>query len=47
MYYLQPGQACAISMICAQKSQTKCYYGCFSLLMMAEMITVALPLMEM
>jgi CRP/FNR family transcriptional regulator len=22
MYYLQPGQACAVSMICATKSQT-------------------------
>jgi CRP/FNR family transcriptional regulator len=44
MYYLQPGQACAISMICASKSQTS------HIMAVAvddvEMITVALPLME-
>jgi CRP/FNR family transcriptional regulator len=43
MYYLQPGQACAVSMICATKSQTS---QIMAEPLMTELIIVPLSLME-
>lgn len=44
MYYLQPGQACAISMICATKSETSQIMA--KVVEDAELILVPLPLMD-
>jgi CRP/FNR family transcriptional regulator len=44
MYYLQPGQACAISMICATKSETSQIMA--KVVEDAELIMVPLPLMD-
>lgn len=44
MYYLQPGQACAISMLCASKSQTSQIMA--RAVDEVELITVPLSLME-
>lgn len=44
MYYLQPGQACAISMICATKSETSQIMA--KVVEDAELLMVPLPLMD-
>ncbi|NBL65160.1 helix-turn-helix domain-containing protein [Flavobacterium sp. NST-5] len=44
MYYLQPGQACAISMICATKSETSQIMA--KVVEDAELVMVPLPLMD-
>jgi CRP/FNR family transcriptional regulator len=44
MYYLQPGQACAVSMICATKSQTSQIMA--EAVDDVELIMVPLSLME-
>jgi len=44
MYYLQPGQACAISMICATKSETSQIMA--KVVENAELLMVPLPLMD-
>ncbi|GAA4764408.1 MULTISPECIES: Crp/Fnr family transcriptional regulator [Flavobacterium] len=44
MYYLQPGQACAISMICATKSETSAVMA--KVVEDAEVVQLPLPLME-
>ncbi|RZJ34597.1 MAG: Crp/Fnr family transcriptional regulator [Flavobacterium sp.] len=44
MYYLQPGQACAISMICATKSETSQIMA--KVLEDAELVMIPLPLMD-
>lgn len=44
MYYLQPGQACAISMICATKNETSAVMA--KVVEDAEVILLPLPLME-
>lgn len=44
MYYLQPGQACAISMICATKNETSQIMA--KVVEDAELIMVPLPLMD-
>jgi len=44
MYYLQPGQACAISMICATKQETSAIMA--KVVEDAEMIMIPLNLME-
>ena len=44
MYYLQPGQACAVSMICATKSQTSQIMA--KVVEDAELLLIPLPLME-
>lgn len=44
MYYLQPGQACAISMICATKSETSQIMA--KVVEDAELIMIPLPLMD-
>jgi CRP/FNR family transcriptional regulator, anaerobic regulatory protein len=44
MYYLQPGQACAISMICATKNEKSQIMA--KVVEEAEMIMVPLPLMD-
>lgn len=44
MYYLQPGQACAISMICATKSETSQIMA--KVVEDVELIMVPLPLMD-
>lgn len=44
MYYLQPGQACAISMICATKNETSAVMA--KVVEDAEVIMLPLPLME-
>ncbi len=44
MYYLQPGQACALSMICATKSETSQIMA--KVVEDAELIMVPLPLMD-
>ncbi len=44
MYYLQPGQACAISMICATKNETSAIMA--KVVEDAEVIMLPLPLME-
>ena len=44
MYYLQPGQACAISMICATKNETSQIMA--KVVEDAELIMVRLPLMD-
>lgn len=44
MYYLQPGQACAISMICATKNETSAVMA--RVVEDAEVILLPLPLME-
>ena len=44
MYYLQPGQACAISMICATKSETSQIMA--KVVEDVELVMVPLPLMD-
>jgi len=44
MYYLQPGQACAISMICATKSETSQIMA--KVVEDAELVMIPLPLMD-
>ncbi|SHJ17241.1 Crp/Fnr family transcriptional regulator [Flavobacterium terrae] len=44
MYYLQPGQACAISMICATKNETSAIMA--KVVEDAEVLMLPLPLME-
>jgi CRP/FNR family transcriptional regulator len=44
MYYLQPGQACAISMICATKSETSQIMA--KVVEDAKLVMVPLPLMD-
>ncbi|MFA6274028.1 MAG: Crp/Fnr family transcriptional regulator [Candidatus Paceibacterota bacterium] len=44
MYYLQPGQACAISMICATKNETSQIMA--KVVEDAELIMIPLPLMD-
>jgi len=44
MYYLQPGQACAISLICATKQETSSIMA--KVVEDAELIMIPLPLME-
>lgn len=44
MYYLQPGQACAVSMICATKSQTSQIMA--KAVEDVDLIMIPLPLME-
>uniref|UniRef100_UPI004049BE2B Crp/Fnr family transcriptional regulator n=1 Tax=Flavobacterium sp. TaxID=239 RepID=UPI004049BE2B len=44
MYYLQPGQACAISMICATKNQTSQIMA--KVVEDADLVMVPLPLMD-
>ncbi len=44
MYYLQPGQACAISMICATKSETSRIMA--KVVDDAELMMIPLPLMD-
>jgi CRP/FNR family transcriptional regulator len=44
MYYLQPGQACAISMVCATKSEKSQIMA--KVVEDAELILVTLPLMD-
>ena len=44
MYYLQPGQACAISMICATKNETSAVMA--KVVEDTEVILLPLPLME-
>lgn len=44
MYYLQPGQACAISMICATKTETSAVMA--KVVEDAEVVQLPLPLME-
>jgi CRP/FNR family transcriptional regulator len=44
MYYLQPGQACAVSMICATKSQTSMIMA--KVVEDVDLIMIPLTLME-
>lgn len=44
MYYLQPGQACAISMICATKNETSAIMA--KVVEDAEVLMLPLPIME-